>query len=426
MRSADDSGPTGPGGRGVGPLDGLTVLDLTRVLSGPICGRALADLGARVVKVEPPAGDLTRFSVPRHGSISGYYAQQNSGKENVSIDLDTEGGRDLLLRLATTADIVLENFRPGVCAKWGIGYDDVAAQNPGVIYASLTGFGQTGPWADRRAYAVVSHAVGKLTHQQLEHQETVAGGALLANDAFSHGDVYTGLLTLSGILAALHQRDRTGRGQHLDVCMVDAMLFVNEHVQERLAGETEAGDPAILGSGWSPVVEVANGERVSVAGDPGGVAYEQFLHLLGRDDLLADPAMRTWAGRLEHGPGLRDDFRAFARLVPDADSLIALLDAVGLAAGLVQSVNELADSEFVAHRGSVVEVDDRSGGTFAIPQAPWRFSDAHAGVAGPPAWRGEHNRSVCREVLGLSDADVDALEAAGALVSRPPKQSAGG
>ncbi|WP_436793786.1 CaiB/BaiF CoA transferase family protein [Actinospongicola halichondriae] len=403
------------------PLEGITVLDLTRVLSGPICGRALSDLGARVVKVEPPAGDLTRFSIPRHGSISGYYAQQNSGKENVSIDLDTAEGRALLRRLASSVDIVLENFRPGVCAKWGIGYDDVAAQNPGVIYASITGFGQTGPWADRRAYAVVSHAVGGLTHHQLEHQETVAGEAVLANDAFSHGDVYTGLLALSGVLAALHQRHATGRGQQVDVCMIDAMLFINEHAQERLAGETEAGDPAILGSGWSPVVEVANGQRVSVAGDPGGVAYESFLRLLGRDDLLADPAMRTWDGRTTHGPRLRDDFRAFAALVPDADSLMALLDDVGLAAGLVQSVEDLAASEFVTHRGSIVEVDDRSGGSFAIPQAPWRFSDARAEVVGPPAWRGEHNRAVCRDLLGATDQEIDDLETAGALVARPPK-----
>ncbi len=403
-----------------GPLEGITVLDLTRVLSGPICGRALADLGARVVKVEPPAGDLTRFSIPRHGSISGYYAQQNSGKENVSIDLDTAEGRSLLQRLASRVDIVLENFRPGVCAKWGIGFDEVSAQNPGVIYASITGFGQTGPWADRRAYAVVAHAVGGLTHHQLDHQATVAGTSVLANDAFSHGDVYTGLLALSGILAALHQRHATGRGQQVDVCMIDSMLFINEHAQERLAGETEAGDPAILGSGWSPVVEVANGQRVSVAGDPGGVANESFLRLLGRDDLLADPAMQTWAGRNAHGPQLRDDFRAFAALVPDADSLMALLDDVGLAAGLVQSVEDLATSDFVAHRGSIVEVDDRSGGSFAIPQAPWRFSDATAAVAGPPAWRGEHNRAVCHDLLGATDEEIDALEAAGALVSRPP------
>lgn len=404
-----------------GPLAGLVVLDLSRVLSGPICGRALADLGARVVKVEPPAGDLTRFSVPRHGPISGYYAQQNSGKQNVSIDLDVPSGRQLLFDLAVRADVVLENFRPGVCDRLGVGYEAVSAANPGVVYASLTGFGQHGPWAHHRSYAVVSHAASGLTHHQLAHQDIVGGRHVAANDPWSHGDVYTGLVTLSGILAALHARHATGRGQHVDVAMVDTMLFVNEHVQERLAGETELGDPAVLGSGWSPVVEVADGTRVTVAGDPGGVACDHFLQLLGREDLLADPAMRTWEGRRQRGPGLRHDFVEFAASVPTADALIALLDEVGLAAAVVRTVEELAASEHVAHRGSIVEVDDRSGGTFAIPQAPWRFSDTPSGVAGPPAWRGEHNRLVCADLLGLGDADIDRLEAEGVLVARPPR-----
>lgn len=408
-----------------GLLDGIVVLDLTRVLAGPICGRALADLGARVVKVEPPAGDLSRFSVPRHGPISGYYAQQNSGKENVSIDLDRPGGRELLFELATRADVVLENFRPGVCRRWGVGYEDVAAVNPGVVYASLTGFGQTGPWANRRAYAVIGHAVAGTTARQLEHQEVVSGRAVLANDAFSHGDVYTGLLGLSGVLAALFARQRTGRGQHVDVAMVDALLYVNEHAQEQLAGETEPGDPAILGSGWSPVVEVANGERVSIAGDPAGHGYADFLRLLGRDDLLADPTIRTWDGRRSRSDQLRGDLRDFAATIPTGEDLVALLDEVGIAAGVVRSVPELAREDHIVQRGAVVEVDDRSGGSFAIPQAPWRFSDARAGVAGPPAWRGEHNRTVLAELLDRTDADLDALEASGVLVSRPPRPTAG-
>ena len=404
-----------------GPLAGLVVLDLSRVLSGPICGRAMADMGARVVKVEPPAGDLTRFSVPRHGAISGYYAQQNSGKENVSIDVDTPSGRSLLADLAARADVVLENFRPGVTDRLGIGYAAVSSTNPGVVYASLTGFGQSGPWAGQRAYAVVAHAAGGLTSHQIAHQEVVAGRHVLANDPWSHGDVYTGLLTLSGILAALHARHRTGRGQHVDVAMVDAMLFVNEHAQERLAGETQLGDPAILGSGWSPVVRTADGALVTVAGDPGGVACDRFLQVLGRDDLLADSTMHTWEGRRREGPQLRLDFVDFAATGPTGDSLVALCDEAGLAAAVVRSVEELAGTDHVAHRGSIVEVDDRSGGTFAIPQAPWRFSDTPAGVAGPPAWRGEHNRSVCADLLGLDDAAIDRLEADGALVSRPPR-----
>ncbi len=404
-----------------GLLDGVVVLDLTRVLAGPICGRALADLGARVIKVEPPAGDLSRFSLPRHGPISGYYAQQNAGKENVSVDLDHADGRALLFDLACKADVVLENFRPGVCERWGVGYDAVAAENPGVVYGSLTGFGQTGPWARRRAYAVIGHAVAGITHGELAHQELIAGEAVLANDAYSHGDVYTGLLGLSGVLAALFARHATGRGQHVDISMVDSLLFVNEHAQRLLADETEPGDPAALGSGWSPVVEVANGERVSVAGDPVAHGWASFVRLYGREDLLDDPEMQSWDGRRRIARELRQDFRDFAVAIPTGDALVALLEEVGLAAGVVRSVPDVAREDHIVQRGSIVEVDDRAGGTFAIPQAPWRFSDAPAGVAGPPAWRGEHNRSVVTGLLGRSDADVDALEAAGVLVARAPR-----
>jgi len=404
-----------------GPLDGIVVLDLTRVLAGPICGRALADLGARVVKVEPPAGDLSRFSIPRHGPISGYYAQQNAGKENVSLDLDHPDGRQVLLELACRADVVLENFRPGVCARWGVGYEQVAERNPGVVYGSLTGFGQTGPWAGRRAYAVIGHAVAGTTHGQLEHQEVVAGQSLLANDAYSHGDVYTGMLGLAGVLAALFARQTTGRGQHVDVAMVDALLFANEHAHVHLAGETEPGDPAVLGSGWSPIVVVASGERVSVAGDPAAQGWEGFLHLLGRPEAVDDPGLRSWEGRKAQATRLRQDFRDFAATIPTGEALVALLDEVGLAAGVVRSVAEVAAEDHLVQRGSIVEVDDRAGGTFSVPQAPWRFSDARAAVAGPPAWRGEHNRRVLTDLLGRTDAEVDALEAAGALVSRPPR-----
>jgi crotonobetainyl-CoA:carnitine CoA-transferase CaiB-like acyl-CoA transferase len=169
------------------------------------------------------------------------------------------------------------------------------------------------------------------------------------------------------------------------------------------------------------VVEVANGERVSVAGDPAGHGYADFLRLFGRDDLLDDPAMRSWDGRRSQAARLRQDFRDFAATIPTGEALVALLDEVGTAAGVVRSVPELAGEDHIVQRGSIVEVDDGAGGTFAIPQAPWRFSGATAGVAGPPAWRGQHNRSVLTGLLGRTDAEVDALEADRVLVARPPR-----
>ncbi|MEA3056728.1 MAG: hypothetical protein QOD30_2160, partial [Actinomycetota bacterium] len=142
---------------GPGPLEGIRVLDFSRVYSGPFCGRALSDLGADVVKIEPPDGDLSRFLGPKSGSLTRYHAQQNAGKRNISLDLHRPEAHDVLLKLVEGADILLENFRPGVMDRFGLGYEAVAATNPSIIYASLTGWGQTGPWRGRRAYAVIVH-----------------------------------------------------------------------------------------------------------------------------------------------------------------------------------------------------------------------------------------------------------------------------
>ncbi|HTH06448.1 MAG TPA: CoA transferase, partial [Ilumatobacteraceae bacterium] len=195
-------------GNGPRPLEGVRVLDLTRVLAGPHAARMLCDLGAEVIKVEPPEGDITRTTYPRINSISGYFAQQNGGKRCISIDLDHQAGRDLLMRLADVSDVLVENFRPGVMDRLGMGPDVLRARNPRLIFASVSGYGQTGPWVHRRAYAPVVGAESGFTKAQGD-----AGRGHYANDPHSHADVYTSLETCTAILAALVQRERTGRGQ---------------------------------------------------------------------------------------------------------------------------------------------------------------------------------------------------------------------
>ncbi|NCZ67839.1 MAG: CoA transferase, partial [Acidimicrobiia bacterium] len=206
------------------PLEGIRVLDFTRVLAGPHATRMLCDLGAEVIKVEPPVGDLTRFGQPRLNSLATYFIQQNVGKLNVSLNFDDERAIDLARRLADVSDIVIENFRPGVMARLGLDYETLSASNSRLIYASISGYGATGPWVDRRAYAPVVNAEAGLT----KHQGDVRGG-VYANDPFSHGDVYTGMETAAALLAALVQRERTGRGQFIDVSMAETLLYVNEH-----------------------------------------------------------------------------------------------------------------------------------------------------------------------------------------------------
>jgi CoA:oxalate CoA-transferase len=246
------------------PLDGLRVLDLTRVLSGPHCTRMLADLGAEVIKVEPPAGDLTRFSNPRVNSLATYFIQQNTGKRNVSLDFSRPEGVELLLRLAERCDVLIENFRPGVMERNGLGYDVVAARNPRLVYASLTGYGSTGPWVHRRAYAPVVGAETGLTKSQGDARDGV-----YVNDPHSHGDVYTSLETAAGILAALYQRERTGRGQWVDVSMAQTLLYVDEHLHDALwDGDVDPNWLRSFRPGDYAVVTVANGETVVVSGHP--------------------------------------------------------------------------------------------------------------------------------------------------------------
>src|ERR1700740_2309869 len=224
------------------PLTGIRVVDFGRVLAGPHCAQTLLDLGAEVIKIEPPSGDLSRQAFPRDGEISGYYAQQNAGKRNISIDLNIAGAREIALRLCDRADVVLESFRPGTLAAFGLGYDDVAARNPQVVYASITGYGQHGPWRARSAYAPTIQAETGIT------SITAAQFGELRTDSLSHADVYTGLHAAIAILAALQHRSRTGQGQYVDVAMAAVMLDVNERVHVDLSGVDLGAERPILGA----------------------------------------------------------------------------------------------------------------------------------------------------------------------------------
>ena len=404
-----------------GPLAGVRVLDFSRVLAGPVCGRALSDLGADVIKVEPPEGDLSRFAHPKVNSIALYFTQQNSGKRNISLDLSRPDAAELLRRLTEHVDVVLENFRPGVMDRMGLGYADLAARNPRLVYASLSGYGQDGPWAGRRAYAVITHAEMGMTAGVVRHR----AGQPPMNDPYSHGDLYAGLQTLSGILAALYQREHTGRGQHVDVSMGQSLLLINEYVSAELSGIDEPDRTLALAPGWSPVLRTAEGHDVTVAGHPcGRGVFERYCRAIGREELLTDPRFADIDARIAHYDDLVDILRDWAAGVDDLEQFERAFDEQGLAVGIVRTVPEVAASEWALERGAIAAVDDRGGGTIRIPQAPWKFSDATAAVAGPPAYRGEHNRHVFGELLGLAGEELDRLEADGVLSSRLPKPEA--
>src|SRR6202011_5041322 len=229
-----------------GPLSGIRVVDFSRVLAGPLCARTLQDLGAEVIKVEPPSPDVSRFAFPSTDVMSGYYAQQNAGKRNVSINLNLQGAYELVLKLCDTADIVVENFRAGTLGFFGLDYATLAKRNPRLIYASITGYCQSGPGRSRMAYAPTVQAEAGFTENSIRHY----GDALAEprTDSLSHADVYAGLQAVIAILAALNSRQATGRGQYIDIAMAATLLAVNERAHRGLFHDDIGAEPAGLGA----------------------------------------------------------------------------------------------------------------------------------------------------------------------------------
>jgi crotonobetainyl-CoA:carnitine CoA-transferase CaiB-like acyl-CoA transferase len=399
------------------PLQGLRILDFSRVLTGPHATRMLCDLGAEIIKIEPPDGDLTRFTNPRVNSLSTYFIQQNVGKKNISLDMSKPEAVDIVKKLVMHADILIENFRPGVMKKLGLDYTSLSALNPKLIYASITGYGQTGPWVHRRAYAPVVGAESGLTNHQ-----GMARGGQFANDPFSHADVYTAMETCAAVLAAVIQRHSTGRGQSIDIAMAQTMLYVNEHAHDALWDEpTPPEQIRSFEPGNYPVLTAANGDKVVVSGHPGERGtFDLFFTAIGRTDLLTDPKFIDVPSRLVNLEELQSILRAWALTIPDATAIEEALAKHKLASGKIRSTRELADTDWAAAREITVEVSNRGGGKVRIPNAPWKFSDATVTTAGSPKYRGEDNALVLGDLLGLSAAEVDALTESGVLQRRVP------
>lgn len=398
------------------PLEGLRVIDFTRVLSGPSCTKALRDLGADVTKIEPPAGDVGRAGVPHIGTMSTYYAQQNAGKRNISIDLNWPEAREIVAKLCADADVIVENFRPGTLNRFGFSYADVSKLNPRVVYVSISGYGQTGPWRNRPAFAPTVHAETGLTHILLKHYE----GAMteLRNDACSHADVYTGLHAVVAVLAALNHRHRTGEGQYVDVSMAATMLSVNERAGALLSGLDAKDEPVALSANESPIFELPDGRMLTIAASPVFTPmFIRYCSMMRRTDLLLDPRFKTATLRKVNLPALLEEVRSWVLTFTDLDQLQAQVSESGLAVGVVRSTEDLADSEWAADWGAIVDVDDRDGGTVRMPGPPWRFSRSTLPAPGLPYFQGECNEVVLGEI-GISPERVEALRQQGVLRSR--------
>ncbi len=398
------------------PLSDVTVLDLTRALAGPICGRLLSDLGARVIKIEPPDGDLTRLLVPRVDGQSPYFVQYNAGKECVSIDLHTSVGRELFLQLVPRADIVLENYRPGVMDRLGIGYDQLKEANPEVIMASVSGWGHNNSRSDQGAFASAIHAETGVTEMVARRRAEEP-----RNDPMSHSDTYTGLHALGAVLAALHLRVRTGEGQKVEVSMAESTLMVNDLAAIEMSGQ----DPAVGfkgGQNWSPVLRMANGRYVSITIDiTTNDGFRYISEAMGQPELAEDPRFAIIEDRVANRDALTGVLAQFIATFEDAAAVEAAIGPSAVLAAEVRTVPELATTDWATERGAFVEIDTGRGEMVTVPQSPWRFQDVDAGVTPFAGYRGQHNREVLSDLLGLSTSELDVLEADSVISSRPPR-----
>ena len=388
------------------PLEGVRVLDFTRVLSGPHATRMLCDLGADVIKVEQPTGDLTRFSSPRVNSNATYFIQQNVGKRNISLDLTKPEAVEIIKQLIEKCDVLIENFRPGVMARLGLDEKTLRNKNPRLVYASITGYGNTGPWVNRRAFAPVINAEMGLTKRQGD-----ARGGQYANDPFSHADVYTAIECASAILAALFQRERNGEGQYIDLSMAQTLLYVNEHAHDDLWEEPVSPDAI---RSFRPedyaVLTTKDGITSVVSGHPAERGtFDFFVGAMQAPHLLNDERFKTVALRIKNFAELMQLIKDWAQTIETVDELERRLDENKLAMGQMRTVREVAKTKWASERNAFVEVDDRGDGKVKLPNSPWMFSGSDTSTRGETKYRGEDNAEVLRELLGLSAEQIKDL-----------------
>jgi CoA:oxalate CoA-transferase len=394
-----------------GPLSDLVVLDLTRVLAGPYGTRLLADLGARVIKIERPRdGDDMRKNhlqvEPGRSDQSTYFIRINAGKESVAVDLGHPQGRAVVTDLCRVADVLVENFAPGVVDKLGLGYATMAAVKPDLVYCSISGFGQTGPWRERQAFAHIINAASGMMY--LDQGDLAAPRASNLQAA----DVLAGTHAFGAILAALRRRDRTGQGAYLDVSMLEALVAADDvsYAAVLNGGQTQGSPRPAMGV-------YAVGDR-HLALQTGGAAalWPRLQELLGRPDLATDPRFATPDQRRRNWPALRDIIGEWIGRFSTVEDALDALRAARIPAAPVLTPEEVVAHPHLAARGAFPTVSHPARGTVRVTATPFQLDGRPVSPAGPAPYRvGEHTRAVLSELLGYKDREIDDLVQAGVI-----------
>jgi crotonobetainyl-CoA:carnitine CoA-transferase CaiB-like acyl-CoA transferase len=396
-----------------GPLKGLRVLDLTRVLAGPTCTQMLGDLGAEVIKIEKPgSGDDTRGFAPPYWPNtreSAYFLGVNRNKKSLTLDITAPEGQEIVLRLLDSCDVLVENFKVGALAKYGLGYEQLKLKFPGLIYCSITGFGQNGPYAPRPGYDSLIQGMGgvmSLTGEPDGMPQKV--GVPVA-------DLFAGLYGCIGILAALRHRERTGQGQQVDIGMLDTSVawLANQGMNFLATRE----NPERLGNQHPNIVPyqvfpTADGHIVlSVGNDP---TFERFCKAFGQEALLADERFRTNAARVANRHLVTETLTPLMRTKSTA-AWVEALEALKIGCGPINKLSDVFADPHVQARGCVVDLPHGSGETVQVIANPVRLSATPADYRVPPPRLGEHAEEILSGLLGMGGAVMGALREKGVI-----------
>ena len=401
-------------------LGHIRVLDLSRVLAGPWCAQNLADLGADVIKIERPgAGDDTRAWGPPYAKDAqgndtleaAYYLSANRGKRSLTVDIASSEGQALLRELVLHCDVVLENFKVGHLKRYGLDYDSLKAIKPDLVYCSITGFGQDGPYAHRAGYDFLIQGMGGLMSVTGERDDLPGGGPQKAGVALT--DLMTGMYATVAVLAALTHRDRTGEGQHIDMALLDTQVAMLANVGSNYLNSGKA--PKRWGNAHANIVPYqtfacADGHLIVATGNDG--QYQKFVEAGGRPELANDPRFATNPLRVQNRELL---VPLLAEMVErkKRDEWIALLEEKGVPCGPINDVGEVFANEQVLAREMAIDLPHPSAGQVKLVRNPIRMSATPATSGMAPPLLGQHTAEVLREVLGRSEEEIAALRERG-------------